>query len=124
MNPEDRALILALARQESRFVPAALSRSFAIGAMQMMPFLIRAMAEDKGEKDVDLTEFFYPERIVPYAKDHLKWLRRRLDNPLFIAYAYNGGIGFTNREVVGKLFVTKGKYEPFLSMELVPYAER
>ena len=47
---------------------------------------------------------------------------KRLNNPLFIAYAYNGGIGFTKRTLKKGLF-KKGEYEPWLSMELIPYFE-
>jgi soluble lytic murein transglycosylase len=39
-----------------------------------------------------------------------------------VAYAYNGGIGFVRRKVLPK-FKYMGKYEPFLSMELIPYDE-
>ena len=59
---------------------------------------------------------------MKYAKKHLLWLAKRLDNPLFISYAYNGGIGFTRRKVI-PFFKFKGIYEPFLSMEMVPYIE-
>ncbi|PIE72175.1 MAG: hypothetical protein CSA19_02345, partial [Deltaproteobacteria bacterium] len=44
LSKRHQALILALGRQESNFIPCALSRSYAIGAMQMMPFLIRSIA--------------------------------------------------------------------------------
>ena len=60
---------------------------------------------------------------LKYAKKHLLWLISKLgNNPLFVSYAYNGGIGFTKRKVIpyfGKL----EKFEPFLSMEMVPYSE-
>ncbi len=118
---EYQALILSLARQESHFIPCALSRSYAIGAMQMMPFLIKHIGKKKKE-DVWLPDFFDKDRILPYAFGHIDWLKDNLDSPLLIAYAYNGGLGFTKRNVLGRLF--KGnKYDPFLSMELIPAAE-
>jgi soluble lytic murein transglycosylase len=53
----------------------------------------------------------------------MKWLMSKLnDNPLFVSYAYNGGIGFTKRKVLN-YFKFKGEYEPFFSMEMVPYSE-
>lgn len=116
-----QALVLSLARQESHFIPSALSTSYAIGAMQMMPFLIKHMGKKQNE-DVKLPEFFDKDRILPYAFRHIDWLRKNLESPLFIAYAYNGGYGFTKRNVLTRLF--KGnKYDPFLSMELIPAAE-
>ena len=37
-NVSLKAFVYAIARQESRFVPASVSRSYALGTMQMMPF--------------------------------------------------------------------------------------
>jgi soluble lytic murein transglycosylase len=59
---------------------------------------------------------------LKYANHHLNYLDSKLNHPLFIAYAYNGGIGFTRRILKTNLFKNK-KYEPFLSMELLPYDE-
>jgi len=117
LNISQKALFYALARQESRFIPAQISRSYAIGLMQMMPFLIRSFHPKE-----DIEQFFTTKVNVKYAKKHLKWLMKKLNNPLFVSYAYNGGIGFTKRRVLN-YFKFKGQYEPFLSMELVPYSE-
>ncbi len=49
-----------------------------------------------------------------------------MKHPLLVAYAYNGGIGFTRRMLKNGLFSKNSKFkqlEPFLSMELVPYKE-
>jgi len=117
LNISQKAIFYALARQESRLIPAQISRSYAIGLMQMMPFLIRSFHPKE-----DISQFFEAKTNVKYAKKHLAWLAKRLNNPLFIAYAYNGGIGFTKRKVI-PFFKFKGMYEPFLSMEMVPYSE-
>jgi len=37
-STDRKALMLAIARQESKFIPASISRSFALGMMQFMPF--------------------------------------------------------------------------------------
>ena len=37
------------------------------------------------------------KKNLRYADHHLDYLEKHLKNPLFIAYAYNGGIGFTKR---------------------------
>ncbi len=47
-NKTRQALILAIARQESRFIPTAISVSYALGMMQFMPFL----ANHIGEKEL------------------------------------------------------------------------
>ena len=60
-SKERQALIYAIARQESRFVPASVSRSFALGMMQFMPFLIRHVAKEKGQR-IDYDDIFKPEK--------------------------------------------------------------
>ena len=123
-----KALILALARQESRFVPASVSTSYALGMMQFMPFL----ANDIGHKKLQIPGFeeddmFKPRVAYEFANYHLNYLEKYIQNPIFIAYAYNGGLGFTKKMILGgKLFTKSGKlakYEPFLSMERVPLLE-
>lgn len=118
-----QALILAIARQESRFIPTAISISYALGMMQFMPYVANNIAKnelklDKFEQD----DMFEPKTAYFFANHHLNYLEEKLHSPVLIAYAYNGGIGFTNRMLDKGLF-RAGKYEPFLSMELVPYTE-
>ncbi len=115
-------LLYALARQESRFIPTSISSSYALGIMQIMPFLSKALSKQLKEP-YNIDNQFIPEISLKYASKHLDFLEKRLPNPLFIAYAYNGGIGFTKRILKNGLFKEKGKYEPFLSMELLPYDE-
>ena len=115
------SLIYAIGRQESRFIPTSLSTAYAMGTMQIMPFLSKALAKQlKDPYDIDMQ--LDAKTNIRYAKHHLKYLKRAVKHPLFIAYAYNGGIGFTKRLLKQKLF-SKGKYEPYLSMELLPYDE-
>lgn len=119
-----QALILAIARQESRFIPTAISTSYALGIMQFMPFL----ANHIGNKELKIENFdqdlmFNPKIAYYFANHHLNYLETHLNSPLFVAYAYNGGIGFTKRMLTRKDLFKKGEFEPFLSMELVPYQE-
>jgi len=115
---ERQALIYAIARQESRFVPASVSRSFALGMMQIMPFLVEHIAKERGEK-IDLDEMFNPHKAIIYANHHLDYLTGYLYHPLFIAYAYNAGIGYTKRLLQKQRYFKRGNYEPYLSMELI-----
>ena len=119
---ERKALIYAIARQESRFVPASISTSYALGMMQIMPFLIKHLAKERGEK-LDLNEMFQPEIAISYGNQHLDYLNSWLYHPLFVAYAYNGGIGFTKRTIKSSHLFKKGSYEPYLSMELIDYIQ-
>jgi len=116
------ALLYAIGRQESRFVPASISTSYALGMMQIMPFLIKHLSKERG-KSIDLDEMFNPYIAIDYADQHLDYLNRFLYHPLFIAYAYNGGIGFTKRTIRSKHLFKTGKYEPYLSMELIDYEQ-
>jgi len=113
---ERQALIYAIARQETRFVPASVSRSFALGLMQFMPFLIDHVAKQKGEH-IDYDEIFNPYKAIEYADYHLDYLTDYLYHPLFVAYAYNGGIGFTKRLIRKRGMFRPGPFEPYLSME-------
>ncbi|WP_187648361.1 lytic transglycosylase domain-containing protein [Nitrosophilus labii] len=123
VDKKDRALIYALARQESRFIPSSISTSFALGTMQIMPFLAKAIAKEKNIDGFDLDLMFEPKINLDFALHHIKFLKRKLKHPLLIAYAYNGGIGFTKRKIVKTDIFDENKFEPFLGMELVPYPE-
>jgi soluble lytic murein transglycosylase len=122
MSTKRQALIYAIARQESRFIPASVSRSFALGMMQFMPFLIKDIAKRKREK-IDLDDMFNPYKSIEYADYHLNYLNKYLYHPLFIAYAYNAGIGFTKRHITNRKHFRKGPYEPYMSMETMENVE-
>ena len=117
-----KSLIYALGRQESRFIPTSISGSYAMGVMQIMPFLSKALAKELKEP-YNIDRQLDPKVNLRYADHHLDFLEYRLKHPLFVAYAYNGGIGFTRRMLQTGLFAKKGEYEPFLSMELINYDE-
>ena len=122
LSADDEAFMLALGRQESRFIPSSISPSYALGLMQIMPFLVKALAKERKEP-FDLDAMFVPERNIAYARTHMAYLKRFLWHPLFLSYAYNGGIGFTKRLLTERGLFRKGAYEPWLSMELVYYDE-
>ena len=115
---ERQAMIYALARQESHFIPASISRSFALGMMQFMPFLIKEIAKQRGE-NIGYRAIFNPKIAIVYANDHLNYLNKYLYNPLFVAYAYNAGIGYTRKLLNSNLFRNKKRYDPYMSLELV-----
>ncbi|WP_281951049.1 transglycosylase SLT domain-containing protein [Nitrosophilus kaiyonis] len=123
LSVKKRALIYAIARQESRFIPSSISHSFALGVMQIMPFLAKAIAKDKKIKNFDLDMMFNEKKNIEFAIYHLKFLEKKLSHPLLIAYAYNGGIGFLKRKIVEKNIFDNSKFQPFLAMEMIPYSE-
>ena len=122
---DKQALLYALARQESLFIPTAISTSYALGMMQLMPFNVKAIAKELKEEDkVGYFDMFDPAVNVPYAEYFTRPLVREFHHPLFVAYAYNGGPGFTRR-LLGKhhLFKKQNPLDPWYSMEMIPYEE-
>lgn len=122
LSNDDKALLYALMRQESQFIPSVISSSYALGLMQLMPFLVDHLNKTMPNKVTSYSDMFDPQTNISYAIKHLQWLHTQLDNPLFIAYAYNGGLGFLRKYVSSGKFTT-GKYEPFLSMETMSNVE-
>lgn len=123
VSNEQKAMIYALMRQETQMIPGLISRSFALGLMQIMPFNVDAIAKIHPLKITSYNDMFDPKYNIPYAIEHLKHIEKNLFNPVFMAYAYNGGIGFTKRLIMSEGVFLPGEYEPFMSMELVGNAE-
>ncbi|WP_457603087.1 transglycosylase SLT domain-containing protein [Nitratifractor sp.] len=114
-----QAILYAIARQESRFIPASVSGSFALGMMQIMPFLVDHLRKIRHER-IDYDDLFDPITALKYANTHLDYLTKWLHHPLFVAYAYNAGIGYTRRLIRRKdLFENNQKYDPWISLERV-----
>lgn len=120
---DQKAFIYALMRQETRLIPGLISRSFALGLMQIMPFNVDSINKIHPLKISSYDDMFDPAFNIPYAIEHLKHIDANLYNPVFKAYAYNGGIGFTKRLITNGEVFLKGEHEPFMSMELVWNAE-
>lgn len=118
--PKSRqAILYSIARQESRFVPGSVSTSFALGMMQIMPFLVKHLAKQRHET-LDYDKMFNPTIALKYANTHMNYLNKWIQHPLFVAYAYNAGIGFTKRMLKrGKLFRQRSRYDPYWSMEML-----
>lgn len=119
-----KTLIYSIARQESQFIPSSISISTAQGIMQIMPFLSKDIAK-KLKEPYNIYEQFIPKTNIKYASYHLNSLMKQFNNnPLFIAYAYNGGAGYAKSQFKKGLFKRKDKnFEPFLSMEMISYPE-
>lgn len=119
-----KSLTLAIAKQESLFLPALISRSFALGLMQIMPANIEPFAKEMGLKNVQYDSLFEPAVALQMGRFYLNKLEREYRHPLFVAYAYNGGPTFLRKLLAkGELFRKNAAFEPWLSMELIPYEE-
>jgi soluble lytic murein transglycosylase-like protein len=94
----DRALLFAVMRQESQFLPDAASASGAVGLMQLMPSTAEAMAErlgialkSRGKPAAQLTD---PEVNLALGQHYLAQLLRHQQikgNLILFAAAYNSG---------------------------------
>jgi soluble lytic murein transglycosylase len=122
LSNDEKALFYALMRQESQFIPSAISSSYALGLMQLMPFLVDALNKQMPNKTTSYSDMFNPQMNISYAIKHISWLNSQLNNPLFKAYAYNGGLGFTRKYIKSGKF-TSNEYEPFLSMDTMSNVE-
>jgi len=122
---DKQALLYALARQESLFIPTAISTSYALGIMQLMPFNVKAIAKELNqENEISYLDMFDPAVNVPYAEYFTRPLIKEFNHPLFISYAYNGGPGFTRRLLAKNyLFKKNNPLDPWYSMEMIPYEE-
>lgn len=89
------ALIWAVMRQESAFSEVAVSRSGAMGLMQVMPTTWDWIAELRSEEPA---EPFSVRSNIAYGATYLGWLLRYFggDEELVIA-SYNGGQGYVRR---------------------------
>ncbi len=88
----ERALLWALARQESRFDPRAVSRSSALGLTQLLPGTAREVAKELKEQLPSDSLLFEPDRGLRYGAHYLKKLLKRFDGAVPVALtAYNAG---------------------------------
>lgn len=117
---DQKAMLYALMRQETRLIPGLISRSFALGLMQIMPFNVDTISKVHPLKPTNYFDMLHPEYSIAYSISHLKHLTDKYYNPILVAYGYNAGFGSTKRLLTdGSGRFLPGEYEPFLSMELM-----
>lgn len=91
-DPVDRALLRAVAWQESRFDPRARSQSDALGLYQLKLATAGDMARRLGEAPPDREAMFDPATSLRYGREYLHWLLERFGNNWPVAVsAYNSG---------------------------------
>lgn len=123
-SKEEQSLVFAIAKQESHFIPTLISRSFALGIMQIMPANVKPFAKEMRLENIEYNDLFDPKISLEMGRHFIRQLDREYKHPLFIAYAYNGGPGFLRRTLAKhELFLKNRDYEPWLSMELIPLEE-
>ena len=108
---------LAIARQESAFMPDAKSSAGAMGLMQLMPGTAKLVASRIGARYSDKSSLTEPDFNIRLGTHYLGQMLRRFDNNRILASAaYNAGPGRVERWNDPAL--------PFdVWIEVIPYAE-
>ena len=89
---------LAIARQESAFMPDAKSSAGAMGIMQLMPTTAKLVAKKIGIRYSNTRSLITPDLNIHLGTNYLSQMLRKYDNNRIIASAaYNAGPGRVNR---------------------------
>lgn len=92
--------ILSIMREESHFNPETLSRSNAMGLMQILPNTGKWIAGKLGEKRFNKNKLWNTDVNIRYGSWYLKYLIDMFKNDMHLASAsYNGGQGNVTRKV-------------------------
>jgi soluble lytic murein transglycosylase len=116
----DQAVVLAFARQESRFEPAALSKAGARGVMQIMPQTAVTITHDASLAGRNKNRLNDPIYSITLGQNYLRDLLERQNGNLFsIAAAYNAGEGNLSKWQS----LRADDSDPLLFIETIPLAE-
>jgi len=115
----DPLFVLAVIREESKFLPRSESHKGAKGLMQLMPSTAQSIAESIGDKAYSEEYLLDPEKNIQYGTWYLASLQKLFSNnrPLVIA-AYNGGRGRVQE------WIKSGQIDPEnIRLEDIPFNE-
>jgi len=121
-NGVDPYLVHALIREESRYFPMALSRSNAIGLMQLLPGTAYGVAKRIGLSISSKDEIFMPDNNIKMGTSYLAYTLSRFDGQAMLAVAsYNGGPNAVKHWV--DLFHARGGSDWDIFVENIPFRE-
>jgi peptidoglycan lytic transglycosylase len=118
----DRAVFIAIMRQESHFMPRARSGVGAMGLMQLMPATASWVARDSSLRWSNKSRLFEPELNMSISQTYmLQLMEDNVDNANMFEFAtaYNGGPGNLNRWQREMNF----QDDPLLFVETIPARE-
>jgi soluble lytic murein transglycosylase len=118
----DPALLYAIALQESRFDPAAISRAGARGLLQVMPATASFIASDPELRGEAASRLHDPMLSMELGQRYLQFLARSEitgGDLIRILAAYNAGPGNLQRWLPAQ----RHRADPFLFIESIPYDE-
>lgn len=120
----ERALLLAVARQESNFHARAISRAGARGIMQLMPATARSVARQHRIRYSRAGLTRDPEYNIRLGKRYLADMLDRFDGSYLLAVAaYNAGPTAVGRWIARHGDPRSGVDDPIDWIEMIPYGE-
>ncbi len=118
----DPYLVHALIREESRYYARALSRSKAIGLMQLLPSTARGVAKTLGIPVASDEDVFIPDNNIKLGTKYLSSVLSRKNNHAMLAVAsYNGGPNAVTKWLNQHLAAGSTDLDVFV--ENIPYRE-
>ena len=118
-NQLDYPWVLAIARQESAFHPAAHSHAGAMGFMQLMPATAKQAARQAGIPFKNKDVLLQPKVNIALGTTHLSWLSKRFSGSRIMATAaYNAG-----STPVKRWMEERGHLPLDIWIETIPYDE-
>jgi soluble lytic murein transglycosylase-like protein len=116
----DQSVLLAFAKQESRFAPTALSKAGARGVMQIMPATAATITGDRAFTGAKKQLLDDPVYSLTLGQNYLlDLIEKQNGNLISIAAAYNAGEGNLSKWQA----VREGDTDPLLFIETIPLSE-
>src|SRR6185369_300829 len=113
----DEALVYAIIRQESRFMPQARSRAGATGLMQLMPGTARWVARQIPVQPFNVAMLVQPEVNLNMGSYYFRRVLTDLGHPILATAAYNAGPGRARR------WRDERALEGAIYVETIPFSE-
>lgn len=115
----DPLFVLAVMREESKFLPQSESNKGAKGLMQLMPSTAQYIAESIGDKVYNDDYLLDPEKNIQYGTWYLASLQKLFsNNRTLVIAAYNGGRGHVQE------WIKSGQIDPNnIHEEDIPFME-
>lgn len=115
----DPLIVVAVIREESKFLPQSESHKGAKGLMQLMPSTAQSIAESIGDKTYSDKDLLIPEKNIQYGTWYLASLQKVFsNNTTLVIAAYNGGRGHVQE------WIKTGQIDPEnISQQDIPFKE-
>lgn len=115
----DPLFVVAVIREESKFLPQSESHKGAKGLMQLMPSTAQSIAESIGDKAYSDEDLLNPEKNIQYGTWYLASLQKLFsNNQTLVIAAYNGGRGHVQE------WINSGQIDPEnIRQQDIPFKE-